>query len=221
MSEDAHRAQREALGAYVLGHLSPSESAAVRAHLDGCAACRSEHDALAPLALALSEVDPDTLEELPRPGALLGSRIEAEIAALREDRRRRTALRRCLLVAAACLVLIAAFVAGSSFTDGGAPPAVPLEAVVVTSERPGITASADLVDHTWGVEIKLTATGLEDGATYTTTVDDDVREHPAGEFIGVDGVEIHCNMNASVLREDATGFTVWDSDGRPVLHAEL
>jgi len=37
-----------------------------------------------------------------------------------------------------------------------------------------------------------------------------------------DGDELaRCNMNASVLRDDATGFTVWDSQGNAVLTAEL
>ena len=31
---------RHLLGAYALGHLDAEETAAVRAHLDGCAACR-------------------------------------------------------------------------------------------------------------------------------------------------------------------------------------
>ena len=64
-------------------------------------------------------------------------------------------------------------------------------------------------------------TGLKDGESYTTTVQAAGREYPAGEFIGVAGVEIHCNMNSSVLRDDATSFTVWDSDGQPVLRADL
>jgi anti-sigma factor RsiW len=35
------------LGAYVLGGLSASQEAAVRAHLECCARCRAEHDWLA------------------------------------------------------------------------------------------------------------------------------------------------------------------------------
>lgn len=40
-------------------------------------------------------------------------------------------------------------------------------------------------------------------------------------LFAIAGVEIHCNMSASVMREDATGFTVWDADGQPVLRADL
>ena len=218
--DDAHRAMRESLGAFVLGHLDPTETARVRAHLDGCAACRAEYDALAPLAVALRDVDPNSLEESLEPGALLGARIEAQIAAERTRRRRRTAAQRALVGTAAGLILVLTFVAGGRLTGDDVDP-VPLEAVAVTSEIDGVTADADLVDHTWGVEIKLNVAGLDDGATYSTTVQAEGRDYPAGEFIGVAGVEIHCNMNASVLRDDAEGFTVWDSDGRPVLRADL
>ena len=222
MSDDAHRAMRESLGAFVLGHLDQTETARVRAHLAGCAACRTEYDALAPLAaVALRRRDPGSLDQRLEPGALLGARIETEIGVERRRRRRRRAVQRALVGTAACLLLILTFVAGGRLAGDGATSPVPLEAVAVTSEVDGVTADADLVDHTWGVEIKLNVAGLEDGATYTTTVRAGDREYPAGEFIGVAGVEIHCNMNSSVVRDDATGFTVWDSDGQPVLRADL
>lgn len=220
MTEDAHRAMHESLGAFVLGHLDQTETARVRAHLDGCAACRMEYQELAPLALALRDVDPDSLGESREPDALLGARIEAKIAAERTRRRRRTAVRRALVGTAASLILVATFVAGGTL-GSDTPSPVPLEAVAVTSEIDGVVADAELVDHTWGLEIKLDVSGLEGEQSYTATVQAAGREYPAGEFLGVAGVEIDCNMSTSVLREDATGFTVWDSDGRPVLRAQL
>lgn len=42
------------LGAYLLGGLSAAETAAVRAHLGRCAACRAEHDDLALVPALLS-----------------------------------------------------------------------------------------------------------------------------------------------------------------------
>lgn len=221
MTEDAHRAMQESLGAFVLGHLDQAETARVRAHLDGCAACRAEYEALAPLALALRDVDPDSLEESLEPGALLGERIEAQIGAERTRRRRRIAVQRALVGTAASLILVVTFIAGGRLAGDDNTSPAPLEAVAVTSEIDGVTADANLVDHTWGVEIKLNVTGLEGGESYTTTVQAAGREYPAGEFIGVKGIEIHCNMNSSVLRDDATSFTVWDSDGQRVLRANL
>ncbi len=221
MTEDTHRAMRELLGAFVLGHLDQTETAQVRAHVDGCSECRAEYDSLAPLALALRDVDPNSVEDRLEPGALLGARIEADIKTERTRRSRRTAVQRALTGIAASVILVLTFIAGGAFTSDDSPAPVPLEAVAVTSEIAGVTADADLVDHTWGVEIKLNVTGLEGGESYTTTVQAAGREYPAGEFIGVTGVEIHCNMNSAVLRDDATGFTVWDSTGRAVLSADL
>ena len=39
---DGHRELREQLGSYALGHLPDGEALALRAHLDGCAACRAD-----------------------------------------------------------------------------------------------------------------------------------------------------------------------------------
>jgi predicted anti-sigma-YlaC factor YlaD len=45
---------RSAIGAYALGALDPDEAAAVRRHLETCAECAAEYDALAPLPGLLS-----------------------------------------------------------------------------------------------------------------------------------------------------------------------
>ena len=221
MTEDAHRVLRESLGAFVLDHLDQNEAARVRAHLDGCAACRAEYEALAPLAVELRDVDPDSFELSLEPGALLGARIEANINTERIHRRRHTAIQRALVGIAASLILVVTFLAGGALAGGGAPSPVALEAVAVSSQIDGVAADANLVNHTWGLEIKLNVTGLKGGQSYITTVQSAGREYPAGEFIGVTGAEIHCNMNSSVLRDKATGFTVWDSNGQPLLRAQL
>ena len=109
MTEDSHRAMRELLGALVLGHLDQTETARVRAHVDGCSECRAEYDSLAPLALALRDVDPDSLEEWLEPGALLGVRIEAEIKTERTRRNRRSTVQRALIGTAASLILVLTF----------------------------------------------------------------------------------------------------------------
>jgi anti-sigma factor ChrR (cupin superfamily) len=57
------------LGAYVLGGLTASQEAAVRAHLEHCARCRAEHDELAVVPSWLDllspqdrAADPETLD---------------------------------------------------------------------------------------------------------------------------------------------------------------
>ena len=79
----AHREMRELLGAYALGGLSKDAHAAVRAHVDGCPACRGELAEIAPLADALRLVDPDALSVVPVPPPDLGDRIVDRVLAER------------------------------------------------------------------------------------------------------------------------------------------
>ncbi|QVJ01517.1 zf-HC2 domain-containing protein [Nocardiopsis eucommiae] len=67
MSRDSHRAVRDLLGAHALDMLGPEQRAAVSAHLDGCADCRTELDFVAPAAELLPLADPDRASEPPAP----------------------------------------------------------------------------------------------------------------------------------------------------------
>lgn len=72
------------------------------------------------------------------------------------------------------------------------------------------------------MEIKLTATGFAAGQRYRVVVQTaDGRETPAGEFIGTGTNEMRCNLNSSVLRNDASGFRVLDQADRTVLTSTL
>ena len=221
---DEHRELRELLGSYALGHLEGAERDRLRAHLDGCADCRAELADLAPLAARLAAVDPDALDETPTPPPDLGARVLARIA--EEQRRqvvplRRAAVRRGALVAAAVTgVAAAGGVVGWLVRPVPDPP--PLEPVAVQELAPGVQATADLVPHTWGVEVKLTGTGFTDGEVYRVAVtDDDGREVSAGEFVGVGATEMRCNLNSSVLRDDAVAFEVVDADGEVVVRSSF
>ena len=215
-----HQGLREQLGWYALGHVTPEERAGVRAHLDGCASCRAELAELAPLAARLEGVDPDRLDEQPAPPAGLGEAVLARIAAEEPLRRRRTWSRRALAVAAAAGVAAAGF--GIGWLARPVPDPVPLEPVAVQVADSAIQATADVVPHTWGVEVKLTGEGFTAGAVYRVVVtDEDGTAVPAGQFLGVGPAELRCNLNSSVLREDATGFQVVAADGTVVASSEL
>ncbi len=218
---DEHRELREMLGSYALGHLDPAERDRVRAHLDGCAACRAELAEIAPLAARLAAVDPDALDATPTPPPDLGARVMARIA---EEERTLVPLHRAVVRRR---VLAAAAVAGVAAAGGAVgwlvrpvPDPVPLEPVAVQEVDPDVQATADLVPHTWGVEVKLTGTGFTAGEVFRVAVtDDDGREVPAGEFIGVGPNEMRCNLNSSVLRDDAVAFEVVDADGDVVVRS--
>ncbi|MGY1700914.1 anti-sigma factor family protein [Geodermatophilus sp. SYSU D00766] len=220
---DVHRELRELLGAYALGHLGPAERDRVQAHLDGCPECRAELAGIAPLAARLAAVDPDALDATPTPPPDLGARVLARIA---EEERRVVPLRRA---AARRRVLAAAAVAGVAAAGGAVgwalrpvPDPVPLEPVAVQAVEPGVEASAQLVPHTWGVEVELTGTGFAAGEVYRVAVTDDAgREVPAGEFLGVGPQQMRCSLNSSVLRDDAVGFEVVDADGEVVVRSRF
>lgn len=219
MSADEHRSWRESLGAYVLGHLPDAEAAALRAHLDGCPACRAELDEIAPAARALARVDPDALEALPVPQPDLADRIVGRIQVERRQHVRTGLVRRALASAAAVAVTaVVAFTAVVVLR----PDPVPMEQVALAEVEPGVDAEASLIAHTWGTELVLTASGLEDGGVYAAAFErSDGTEVPAGTFIGTGDRPLVCKLNAALLRGDAAGFTVRTVEGDIVVRADL
>ncbi|MBE3000836.1 zf-HC2 domain-containing protein [Nocardiopsis sp. HNM0947] len=215
MSRDPHREARDLLGAYALDLLDDAERASATAHLDGCDECRRELDFIAPAASALALADPERVTAQPAPPPDLGDRVLSTIRAERPARRNGT---RMLVAAcaAALLVGVGAGVAGGYAAF--APDPEPQEHVAATVHDDRVDAEALLVPHTWGVEIRLTGEGFGAGETYRATLfDESGGAHPAGEFIGVGENPMVCNLNSSLLREDAAGFEITDESGDPVV----
>lgn len=225
MNDREHEALRIDLGAHALGALRPEEAAALEGHLAGCAACRAELAELRPAATVLDE-----LRSLTGPTGLpadqptappgLAARIEADLA----GHRRRAWLRRgavaVLAGAAAAVVLVVGLAVVGD--DQEPAPTVPMEAVDVEVSAPGVEADAALVNHTWGVEVKLQGSGFRDGGRYVVNVlGTGGRTFPAGEFVGTGDAEMLCNLNSSVLRDRATGFEVRDPRGRVVVSSRF
>ena len=102
------------------------------------------------------------------------------------------------------------------------PPPPPLEPVVLDMVDQRVDADANLIAHTWGTELVLVASGLEDGSTYILTfVGSDGTTVPGGTFVGIGDEPLTCNLTAALLRNDAAGFTVTTPDGTLVLEADL
>ena len=231
MSADDHRAVRADLGAHALGQLSPDDARRVEEHLAGCATCRAEHDELLPAAGALRDLR-GSLRGTGRPGQDAGDREATRVdqpphleervtagvrAAARADRRRQV-LRSAALLGVGAAAASAVLAATVGLDGDERSPAVPLEAVEVQVEEAGVEADADLVAHTWGVEVKLTATGFRPGGRYRVVVlGQDGRTYAAGGFVGTGAAEMHCNLNSTVLRERASGFEIRDDEGQVVV----
>jgi anti-sigma factor RsiW len=213
---------REQLGVYALGHGTPDERAAVTAHLDGCPSCRAELAELAPLRSRLTGVDADRLDEMPAPPPALGEAVLARIETEhRASGRRADARRRPLLVATAAAAAAAALGFGTGWLARPVPDP-PLERVSVQLLDEDVQASADIIPHTWGVEVVLVGDGFTAGEVHRVLVtESDGDQVPAGQFIGVGPTELTCRLNSSVLRDDAVGFTVLDASGQVVLVSEF
>jgi len=227
-----HRQQRELLGSFVLNQLSPSETASVQAHLDGCAECRAEVSVLAPLADDLRVVNPEWLSTPATPPPDLGDSIRdavrAETVLRHRQRRRGTWSRRVLALAAAVTLVLGGVGLGhalfprTQLVVQPAPPG-PYEAIKVSRVLPGlVVAKAGVVPHTWGVELKMEGSGFAEGQAYRAVVlGRDGRSTPAGEFLGTGDQTLKCNLQAALLRRDASSFVIMDQRGLPVLTAGL
>jgi hypothetical protein len=95
------------------------------------------------------------------------------------------------------------------------------QTVALSDVATGVQASAELINHTWGVELLLTVDGLTPGrafdATYRTT---DGQAVAAGSFVGVAGPYL-CRMNGAVLRRDLDEIEILDADGGVVMRSRL
>ncbi len=225
----SHDELREAIGAYVLRGLDDDLRAELHEHLAGCPGCRAELAELAPLREVLTGIDPDGIDVRPTPRSLdlridqvlaRESSLEGSSGAAARARRRWVPAVAGLLVGAAAATIVAVAVRPSE-PASVAPPGPIIVAVPDVRSATGVRAGVGLVDHTWGLELKLVMTGLPAGQAYAVhVIDDQGRDFAAGEFFGVDRT-ITCNMTSAVLLADASRFEVLDPQGSVVVAGTL
>ena len=127
---DPCRDWRGALGAAALGEIDPTEEIGLRAHLDGCEACRAELRELTAVARALDAISTPTVVAAPAEpsGALVGrvlDRLALERAAVRSRRVRRSLIAAGTLATAAAAVIAAVLVFGGGGGPAGTRVALP------------------------------------------------------------------------------------------------
>ena len=214
MTGEACRSWRARLAASLVGALEPGEDVALRAHLEGCAACRAEAAELGAVVALLPLADVDRIGTVPPPPPGLADRIVTRVADERARiRRRRMHLGASALGIAAVLVLLAVFV----------PTWIGDDRVDVTLRgSSGASASATLASKAWGTEIELDISGLAGGDTYGVWLErPDGSRAPAGTFVAVAEREMHLVLAAGLALDGASGLGVSAPDGETVMYSTV
>jgi hypothetical protein len=205
MTAEACRAWRERIGPLVLGHLDPSEKAAMEAHLDGCPACRAEAEALAPVAALLSRADPDRIAATSAPPPHLGERIARRIAAERRAARRRR-LRWGLGLAGAAAAATAMTILAISLL--GSSSGASAETVAFRGLPTGASVQASLVPRPWGSDLSVRVRGFRPGTLCRVWLRrPDGTRVPAGSFRYVyAGESDEASLSSGVAPDQATAI---------------
>jgi len=214
MTGEACRSWRGRLAASLVGELEPDEGIALRAHLDGCAACRAEVAELGAVMALLPLADVDRIGTVPPPPPGLADRIVSRVADERgRTRRRRMRLGASALGIAAVLALLAVLV----------PTWIGEDRVGVTLRGPsGASASATLASKAWGTEIALDVSGLAAGDSYGVWLErPDGSRAPAGTFVAVAEREMHLVLAAGLALDGTSGLGVSTLDGETVMYSTV
>ena len=215
MTADACREWRGALAAAALGREEPGEQVALRAHLDGCAACRADLEELTAVARALPAADPEQLGDPAQPSSQLASLVVDRVEVERTRRRRHRRGR--VLAAAAVVVAVLALgtVLVANLGDDGVTTAVEFPA------SDGVSGRANLRALPAGTEVRLVASGLDDGEIYWLWITDDSGDRvAAGTFRGA-AEEIAVTLTGALALDDTVRIWVTDEDDSVVLDAPV
>jgi Putative zinc-finger len=181
MTADECRIWRERLGALVLGQLGPEERAATEAHLEGCADCRAEADALAPMADVLRRADPEKLGPTPAPPPHLADRIARQIATERRVAHRRR-VRVAIGLGAAAAAATAAILLATVFSGSPAERST-AQTVTFRGLPKDVSVHATLEPRPWGSDVSVWVRGFRPGTLCTVWLRrEDGTRIPAGSF---------------------------------------
>lgn len=221
MTLDACRDWRGALAASALGDADPVEELGLRAHLDGCAACRAELDELRQVAAVLPAADVAMVTADPEePPAVLAAQVLGGVARERERQHARRRTRRLRHATEAAIALAAAVALVFGLTIGLRGSSAAHTNVVFTSTAGEGHATATLTERKQGTEVAFRVAGLHDGDWYWLWLTgDDGRRVPAGSFRG--GAPAELELTAALPLSDTRRVWVTDDHDNVVFDAWL
>jgi hypothetical protein len=218
VTTDPCRDWRGALGAAALGVIDPVEEIGLRAHLDGCPACRAELRDLTAVAEALSAASvASVISAPPEPSGALGGRVLARVAEERETRHRRRT--RKLAAAVGALAVAAAIVVGLLVAVGGGN-GTPGSRIAMTGPN-GAKATATLRTQDVGTAIDVKVSGLDPHRYYWLWLTgDDEHRMGAGTFTGSNRPS-DIKLTAALPVDEARRIWVTDENDKVVLDARI
>jgi hypothetical protein len=217
MTTDACRDWRGTLASAALGPLAEPEAVGLRAHLDGCRACRRELAELTAVARMLPAADIERVVDGPvEPSRALAERVLDGVA--RERGRRRVRRYRLAALAAAAVIALIVGTGIVATTEGGHGPTH--TNVVFTSRDEG-SARATLTPRREGTEVALTVSGLHHGDWYWLWLTGaDGKRIPAGSFEG-GAPSSHLRLIAALPLDRTRRIWMTDRANRVVFDARL
>lgn len=199
----------------MLGGLEPAESAAVEAHLTGCADCRAEHVSLAGLPALLARVSLEEVEaaaDEPAPSETGLRRLLDRIGAERARRRRRVRL--ALVGAAAAAVIFAAggVAVGAELLDRPDGPGPDAEVWSAVDDTTDVSLTATLEPFGWGTKVDAVMNGLQAGdICLIRVVDRDGKAWDAGSWlVGDDAKDLRWAGDVGIPLEQVARVEIWD-----------
>ncbi|MFI9387167.1 anti-sigma factor family protein [Kutzneria sp. NPDC052558] len=225
------------VGAYVLGVLSPEETASTEAHLESCPECRRELEDLRLLHEELGEVPPEAfLDGPPEGGDLLLQRTLREVRGISSRQRMwGGSLAAAGLVAVVALSIGAGVVIGnqSSAGNGGsvaAPTATPLPSGTKHSANvdpvTGAHLAATVIPANGWIKVQVQASDIAPGqrCKLFVTSKSGVQEQFGGWLVGANatpGKTITLDGTALMSINDVASVSVVNDQGQTLVNAPV
>lgn len=195
-----------------LGALDAAERTALRAHLDGCAACRELADELAGTVGALALADPADVA----PTAFVPPRLTAAVlGTLRTEAR--AARRRTVVTWGACAAVGVAAASLAIVAALAATPGAAGSRTVTLHGTVDAVASAVLTARPWGTSIAIDERGLPTGVFTVSMRTSSGTWWDTGTYRSVRGATVTATMACAVPLHEITGVRVTSPSGAVAL----